>query len=113
LRVGGYQDRQELQIEFYDWIECSTESDLSNKYSFLFHFRRIPVFVGFCRGLTQNAGYSGLRQAGSFSHCCEASYQVWFWQASMLCEFKTSQGRNPRHIAGFGTPDMSRVQPAG
>jgi hypothetical protein len=25
LRDGGNRNRQELQIEFYDWIECSTE----------------------------------------------------------------------------------------
>src|ERR1035441_9314232 len=25
LRVGGNRNRQELQIEFYDWIECSTD----------------------------------------------------------------------------------------
>ena len=25
LRVGGNRNRQELQIEFYDWIEYSTE----------------------------------------------------------------------------------------
>jgi hypothetical protein len=30
LRVGGNRNRQELQIEFYDYIECST--DLANSW---------------------------------------------------------------------------------
>jgi hypothetical protein len=32
LRVGGNRNRQELQIEFYDWIECSTDSIPATNY---------------------------------------------------------------------------------
>jgi hypothetical protein len=50
LRAGGYQDRQELQIEFYDWIECSTETELPNKYSyFRSNSAKFRFLLGFAR----------------------------------------------------------------
>ena len=89
MRVGGYQNRQELQIEFYDWIECSTETDLSNKYSFLFHFLRVPGFAGLWR---KTLGIPGC--AGQVTSPTAVRQVIKFGSGILLCCVSSRLGKD-------------------